>query len=91
MDNPDAQNLVVPAAGVHIMLPAHFSPDKMGLIVPKTSDGRCVGWTINGDDKDHNNNNNNKCCCSGSTRRLRRTATARRACRQQAVPHEPNL
>lgn len=40
MDDPDAQNLVMPAAGVHIMLPAHFSPDLMGLIVPKTSDGR---------------------------------------------------
>ncbi|CAM9600907.1 unnamed protein product, partial [Hapterophycus canaliculatus] len=42
MDDPDAQNLVMPAAGVHIMLPAHFSPDKMGLIVPKTSDGRVL-------------------------------------------------
>ncbi|CAN0111144.1 unnamed protein product [Scytosiphon promiscuus] len=42
MDDPDAKNLVMPAAGVHIMLPAHFSPDKMGLIVPKTSDGRVL-------------------------------------------------
>lgn len=40
MDNPEAKNLVMPAAGVHIMLPAHFSPARMGLIVPKTSDGR---------------------------------------------------
>ena len=29
-------------AGVHVMLNDHFSPDKMGLIVPKTSDGRVL-------------------------------------------------
>ncbi|CAN0187961.1 unnamed protein product [Ascophyllum nodosum] len=42
MDDPEAEELVVPAAGVHIMLPAHFSPSTMGLIVPKTSDGRVL-------------------------------------------------
>lgn len=40
MDDPDAQDLVMPAAGVHVMLPAHFSPASMGLVVPKTADGR---------------------------------------------------
>lgn len=40
MDNPEIQDIVMPAAGVHIMLPAHFSPARMGLIVPKTTDGR---------------------------------------------------
>ncbi|CAN0029789.1 unnamed protein product [Choristocarpus tenellus] len=40
MDEPDVQDLVQPAAGVHLMLPDHFSPARMGLIVPKTTDGR---------------------------------------------------
>ncbi len=39
MSNQDVENIIVPAAGVHVMLNDHFSPDKMGLIVPKTSDG----------------------------------------------------
>eukprot|EP00952_Eustigmatos_sp_NYUAD-ZCMA_P007469 31606-Eustigmatos_ZCMA.PRE.1 len=43
MDNPEAVPLIEPAAGVHVMFPAHFSPARMGLIVPKTSDGRCGG------------------------------------------------
>lgn len=42
MDNPQVEEIVVPAAGVHIVLPDHFSPDKMGLIVPKTTDGRVL-------------------------------------------------
>ena len=45
MDDPEAQELVMPAAGVHVILPAHFSPARMGLIVPKTSDGRYVEYT----------------------------------------------
>lgn len=40
MDDPTAPELIVPAAGVHVMFPAHFSPARMGLIVPKTTDGR---------------------------------------------------
>ena len=56
MDNPDVENLVVPAAGVHVVLPDHFSPEKMGLIVPETKDGRvlvcydslhCCSLTVN--------------------------------------------
>ncbi|KAF0689660.1 Aste57867_18897 [Aphanomyces stellatus] len=42
MDNPDAENICVPAAGVHVVLPDHYSPSRMGLIVPKTTDGRVL-------------------------------------------------
>ncbi|CAM9701423.1 unnamed protein product, partial [Phaeothamnion confervicola] len=42
LDDPGCLPLVTPAAGVHIMLPAHFSPARMGLIVPNTSDGRVL-------------------------------------------------
>lgn len=41
-DNPEAEKLLLPAAGVHIILPDHFSPDRMGLIVPETKDGRVL-------------------------------------------------
>lgn len=42
MDNPDTPKICVPAAGVHAVLPDHFSPNRMGLIVPKTTDGRVL-------------------------------------------------
>mmetsp|Transcript_20488 Transcript_20488/g.33013 ORF Transcript_20488/g.33013 Transcript_20488/m.33013 type:complete len:617 (-) Transcript_20488:289-2139(-) len=42
MDDPGAPALVVPSAGVHVMLPDQFCPNKMGLIVPETSDGRVL-------------------------------------------------
>ncbi|ETW06923.1 hypothetical protein H310_03035 [Aphanomyces invadans] len=42
MDNPDADKICVPAAGVHVVLPDHFSPNRMGLIIPKTTDGRVL-------------------------------------------------
>ncbi|CAH0522142.1 unnamed protein product [Peronospora belbahrii] len=42
MDDPKKENICVPAAGVHTVLPDHFSPNRMGLIVPKTSDGRVL-------------------------------------------------
>lgn len=42
MDDPSCQDLILGAAGVHIILPDHYSPDNMGLIVPKTSDGRVL-------------------------------------------------
>lgn len=32
----------MPSAGVHVMLPDYYSPQHMGLIVPKTKDGRVV-------------------------------------------------
>eukprot|EP00518_Triparma_eleuthera_P020377 CAMPEP_0197559176 /NCGR_PEP_ID=MMETSP1320-20131121/20706_1 /TAXON_ID=91990 /ORGANISM="Bolidomonas sp., Strain RCC2347" /LENGTH=624 /DNA_ID=CAMNT_0043120577 /DNA_START=65 /DNA_END=1936 /DNA_ORIENTATION=- len=54
MDDPEAENIIKGAAGVHVVLPDHYSPAKMGLIVPKTSDGRVLfflpweGATISG-------------------------------------------
>lgn len=42
MDQPEVEPMVVPAAGVHLVLPDHWSPDKMGLLVPKTKDGRVL-------------------------------------------------
>ncbi|TMW65930.1 hypothetical protein Poli38472_003695 [Pythium oligandrum] len=42
MDDPKKQKICVPAAGVHVVLPDHFSPSRMGLIVPKTTDGRVL-------------------------------------------------
>uniref|UniRef100_A0A7S3GJL0 Glycerol-3-phosphate dehydrogenase n=1 Tax=Palpitomonas bilix TaxID=652834 RepID=A0A7S3GJL0_9EUKA len=42
MDNPDVKPIIVPAAGVHVILPDHFCPEHMGLIVPETSDGRVL-------------------------------------------------
>ena len=42
LDDPAAPPIIQGAAGVHIILPDHFSPDNMGLIVPKTKDGRVL-------------------------------------------------
>jgi len=42
MDDESCENLILGASGVHIVLPDHFAPDAMGLIVPKTSDGRVL-------------------------------------------------
>ena len=36
------ESIVKPSGGVHIVLPDYYSPDAMGLIVPKTKDGRVV-------------------------------------------------
>ena len=61
MDDPEAVELIEPAAGVHVMFPAHFSPAKMGLIVPKTTDGRVLfflpweGCTLAGTTDSHSN------------------------------------
>ncbi|KAF7115606.1 hypothetical protein CNMCM5793_002700 [Aspergillus hiratsukae] len=42
MDEPDVKEIVAPSAGVHVILPGYFSPSKMGLIDPSTSDGRVI-------------------------------------------------
>ncbi|CAD7700818.1 unnamed protein product [Ostreobium quekettii] len=39
---PDAENMIMPSAGVHVTLPDYYSPDDFGMIVPKTKDGRIV-------------------------------------------------
>lgn len=42
MEDPQAKSMIAPSAGVHITLPSYYSADGMGLIVPKTKDGRVV-------------------------------------------------
>lgn len=42
MDDPKAPLAIVPAAGAHVVLPDYTSPDAMGLLVPKTRDGRVL-------------------------------------------------
>jgi glycerol-3-phosphate dehydrogenase len=42
MDSPDVKEIVAPSSGVHVVLPGYYSPQKMGLIDPKTSDGRVI-------------------------------------------------
>ncbi|KAK9283816.1 hypothetical protein L1049_012070 [Liquidambar formosana] len=42
MADKDAQPMICPSSGVHIVLPDYYSPEGMGLIVPKTKDGRVV-------------------------------------------------
>ncbi|KAK4536408.1 hypothetical protein CDCA_CDCA08G2433 [Cyanidium caldarium] len=36
------QRMIAPSSGVHVTLPSYYSPEGMGLIVPKTRDGRVV-------------------------------------------------
>ncbi|XP_062155752.1 glycerol-3-phosphate dehydrogenase SDP6, mitochondrial [Alnus glutinosa] len=42
MADKDARPMICPSSGVHIVLPDYYSPEGMGLIVPKTKDGRVV-------------------------------------------------
>lgn len=42
MDEPPCKEIVAPSSGVHVILPGFYSPSKMGLIDPKTSDGRVI-------------------------------------------------
>ncbi|CAM8895815.1 unnamed protein product [Rhodiola kirilowii] len=42
MADDDAKPVIAPSSGVHIVLPDYYSPEGMGLIVPKTKDGRVV-------------------------------------------------
>lgn len=42
MDDDSVQEIVAPSSGVHVVLPGYYSPQKMGLIDPKTSDGRVI-------------------------------------------------
>lgn len=54
MAEPEISEIIKPAGGVHVVLPDHFCPDNMGLIVPKTKDGRVLfflpweGGTLSG-------------------------------------------
>lgn len=42
LDDQKAQEIVAPSSGVHVILPGYYSPSKMGLIDPSTSDGRVI-------------------------------------------------
>ena len=42
MDDQEVKAIVAPSSGVHVVLPGYYSPQKMGLIDPKTSDGRVI-------------------------------------------------
>ncbi|KAK6136194.1 hypothetical protein DH2020_030085 [Rehmannia glutinosa] len=42
MADKEAKTMICPSSGVHIVLPDYYSPEGMGLIVPKTKDGRVV-------------------------------------------------
>ncbi|KAJ8759189.1 hypothetical protein K2173_004196 [Erythroxylum novogranatense] len=42
MAKKDSQAIICPSSGVHVVLPDYYSPEGMGLIVPKTKDGRVV-------------------------------------------------
>ena len=50
MANPDAIDLIIPAAGVHVVAPKLYSPPKMSMLIPETSDGRVlfyINWEGN--------------------------------------------
>jgi glycerol-3-phosphate dehydrogenase len=42
MDDPKSRDVIAPSLGVHVVLPGYFSPEKMGLIDPSSSDGRVL-------------------------------------------------
>lgn len=42
LDDGSVSEIVAPSSGVHIVLPGYYSPAKMGLIDPATSDGRVI-------------------------------------------------
>ncbi|VDM38703.1 unnamed protein product [Toxocara canis] len=42
MADPDTKPICQPSAGVHIVLPAYYSPSNTGLLDPSTSDGRVI-------------------------------------------------
>ncbi|KAL0961472.1 hypothetical protein HGRIS_006416 [Hohenbuehelia grisea] len=42
LDNPDHKPIVQASSGIHITLPNYYSPRKMGLLDPATSDGRVI-------------------------------------------------
>ncbi|KAK9152723.1 hypothetical protein Sjap_000203 [Stephania japonica] len=42
MANGSATNIICPSSGAHVVLPGYYTPENVGLIVPKTKDGRVV-------------------------------------------------
>lgn len=42
MGTKDCTNMITPSSGAHIILPDYFAPTEMGMIIPKTKDGRVI-------------------------------------------------
>lgn len=42
MDDPSLKKICQPSQGVHVVLPDYYSPERMGLLDPATSDGRVI-------------------------------------------------
>lgn len=42
LDNEKTVNIITPSIGTHIILPDYYAPVEMGLIIPKTEDGRVM-------------------------------------------------
>lgn len=42
LDDPDAEPMLKASSGVHVVLPARFSPSDTGLLIPHTEDGRVL-------------------------------------------------
>ncbi|KAL4191738.1 hypothetical protein AMTRI_Chr07g31360 [Amborella trichopoda] len=42
MADNDARDMICPSSGTHVVLPDYYSSQRMGLIVPKTKDGRVI-------------------------------------------------
>ncbi|EGX89187.1 glycerol-3-phosphate dehydrogenase [Cordyceps militaris CM01] len=42
LDDENCKEIVAPSSGVHVILPGYYSPGKMGLLDPSTSDGRVI-------------------------------------------------
>lgn len=42
LSSPETAPMIMPSAGVHVTLPDYYSPENIGMIVPKTRDGRVV-------------------------------------------------
>ena len=41
-DNPNAEPRIIPCAGSHLIMPGRLCNKKMGLVIPKTDDGRVM-------------------------------------------------
>ena len=42
LSDDTAPRMIMPSSGVHVTLPDYYSPEHLGMIVPKTKDGRVV-------------------------------------------------
>ena len=42
MSDNTAPRMIMASSGVHVTLPDYYSPEHLGMIVPKTKDGRVV-------------------------------------------------